>query len=63
MIGIAMILPSRFFFPCLVGSVAGMMADSLLGATLERRGYLGNNLVNLFSTTAAALISFLMIRG
>src|SRR5215471_295635 len=32
----------------------GMLVDSVLGATLEKRGYLNNDFVNLFSTAAAA---------
>jgi uncharacterized protein (TIGR00297 family) len=38
----------------------GMIADSLLGATLERRGILGNNAVNFISTGIAALTGFLL---
>lgn len=38
--------------------VAGMVVDSLLGALLERRGYLNNDVVNLLSTATAALIAF-----
>jgi uncharacterized protein (TIGR00297 family) len=37
----------------------GMLVDSLLGATLERRGYLNNDLVNLFGTSSAVLIAWL----
>lgn len=37
--------------------VAGMLVDSLLGASVERRGYLNNDLVNLLSTAAAACIA------
>lgn len=37
--------------------VAGMLVDSLLGASIERRGYLNNDLVNLLSTAAAACIA------
>jgi uncharacterized protein (TIGR00297 family) len=36
--------------------LAGMLVDSLLGATLERRGYLNNDAVNLLSTAAAAMV-------
>jgi uncharacterized protein (TIGR00297 family) len=43
---------------CVVSAVAGMMADSFLGATLERRRLLGNNAVNFSSTTIAAMIAF-----
>ena len=40
--------------------VAGMLVDSLLGASVERRGYLNNDLVNLLSTAAAAFIGWLV---
>lgn len=36
---------------------AGLLVDSLLGATVERRGWLGNDLVNFSSTLFAALIA------
>jgi uncharacterized protein (TIGR00297 family) len=39
-------------------ATAGMLIDSLLGALLERRGYLNNDLVNFLSTLSAALISW-----
>ena len=38
----------------------GMLVDSLLGATLERRAYLNNDLVNLFSTAAAAGLAWML---
>lgn len=41
---------------------AGMVVDSLLGALLERRGYLNNDVVNLLSTATAAVIAFALIR-
>jgi uncharacterized protein (TIGR00297 family) len=40
----------------------GMLADSLLGATLERRGHLNNDLVNLLGTSSAVLIAWLLMR-
>ena len=43
-------------------AMAGMVVDSLLGALLERRGYMNNDLVNLLSTAAAALIAFALIQ-
>lgn len=39
---------------------AGMLFDSLLGATLERRGLLGNNGVNFVSTVFAADVALLL---
>jgi uncharacterized protein (TIGR00297 family) len=38
----------------LVAGVGGLFFDSLLGATVERRGWIGNDLVNLSSTVFAA---------
>ena len=51
------VLPWRM---CLIAAVAGFLGtivDSLLGATLERRGLLNNNGVNFLSTIAAAGIA------
>jgi uncharacterized membrane protein len=42
--------------------VLGTFIDSLLGATLERRGVIGNNGVNFASTFAAAAIALLLVR-
>ena len=56
---------SMSFAGCLVAfaaGVAGLFFDSLLGATLERKGYLGNDLVNFSSTAFAAALSLLAIR-
>jgi uncharacterized protein (TIGR00297 family) len=43
-----------------LGAIAGSFIDSLLGATLERRGILGNNSVNFISTLSAAVIASLV---
>jgi uncharacterized protein (TIGR00297 family) len=37
--------------------VLGMLVDSLLGALLERRGYMNNDVVNLLSTASAAALA------
>jgi len=50
---------------CLVAftaGIAGLFFDSLLGATLERRGYINNDLVNFSSTAFAAALALLTIR-
>jgi len=41
-------------------AVLGMLLDSLLGATLERRHHIGNNTVNFASTAFAASIALLI---
>jgi uncharacterized protein (TIGR00297 family) len=42
------------FWIATAGGVFGLLFDSLLGATLERRGWLNNDLVNFLSTASAA---------
>jgi uncharacterized protein (TIGR00297 family) len=42
------------------GGVFGLLFDSLLGATLEKRGWLNNDAVNFLSTAAAAAFAFLL---
>jgi uncharacterized protein (TIGR00297 family) len=43
-----------------VAGAGGMIVDSFLGALLEQRGYLNNDLVNLLSTASAAGIAWLL---
>lgn len=45
-----------------VAGVCGLFFDSLLGATVERRGWLGNDLVNFSSTVFAAGVAVLGYR-
>lgn len=40
-----------------VGGVFGLLFDSLLGATLEKRGWLNNDAVNFLSTASAAAVA------
>jgi uncharacterized protein (TIGR00297 family) len=53
--------PPRFAALSLFGGVAGLFFDSLLGATVERRGWLGNDLVNFSSTAFAALTALALL--
>jgi uncharacterized protein (TIGR00297 family) len=57
-----LLLPRWFWLATLAG-FAGMLLDSILGATIERPGRLGNNSVNFisgaFSAFVAILIAFL----
>jgi uncharacterized protein (TIGR00297 family) len=50
-------LPLRNALIAFVAGVAGLFFDSLLGATVERRGWLGNDLVNFASTLFASLVA------
>jgi uncharacterized protein (TIGR00297 family) len=43
------------------GGIFGLFFDSLLGATLERKGWLNNDAVNFLSTLAAALFTLLLM--
>lgn len=51
---------SDHFFVIVISGTIGNITDSLLGATLERRGKIGNNAVNLANTLAAALTAGLL---
>ena len=58
---------SLFTVSC-AGAVFGLFFDSLLGATLERRGWVNNDAVNFLSTGSAAafalgLLAVLAHRG
>jgi len=43
------------------GAVFGLFFDSLLGATLEQRGWLNNDTVNFLSTASAAAFALLLL--
>ena len=45
----------------LLGGVAGLLFDSLLGATVERRGWFGNDLVNFASTLSAVIAALVLL--
>jgi len=55
--GLGGLIPiSRLWIPVAAG-FAGMLFDSLLGATGQRRGWMSNEGVNLFGTIAAAALA------
>jgi uncharacterized protein (TIGR00297 family) len=45
-----------------VAGICGLFFDSLLGATLERRGYIGNDLVNFCSTAFSPTLCLIVLR-
>jgi uncharacterized protein (TIGR00297 family) len=55
------LLPWKWFGIAVGAATAGMIADSFLGAWLERRGVLNNDLVNFLGTMIAAGIVFLLV--
>lgn len=50
-----------FFVISWAGGVFGLFFDSLLGATLERRGWLNNDMVNFLSTASSAGFALIVI--
>ncbi|TFF35634.1 DUF92 domain-containing protein [Mucilaginibacter psychrotolerans] len=49
------------FWVIIIAGTAGNLFDSVLGATLERRGYLKNDAVNFLNTLFAALIAWVLL--
>jgi uncharacterized protein (TIGR00297 family) len=56
----SMHLSARIAGFAMAGAAFGLFFDSLLGAMLERRGWINNDVVNFSSTLAAALMAGLM---
>jgi uncharacterized membrane protein len=46
----------------LAAGAGGLFFDSFLGATMERRGWIGNDLVNFASTLFAAVLAAVCCR-
>lgn len=51
------VFPGKWLAPSILAAILGMISDSLLGATVERKTMLDNNGVNFLSTLLAALVA------
>jgi uncharacterized protein (TIGR00297 family) len=58
--GPALGLHSRAMLHVLAAATAGLFFDSLLGATAERRGWIGNDAVNFASTCFAGVVALFL---
>lgn len=50
------------FLWIVISGFAGNLADSVLGALFERKGWIGNNLVNFLNTAVGAGVCWLLLR-
>ena len=55
------LVPVHFTLAIIYAGVLGSLVDSLIGALLEQRGVLSNDMVNLLSTAAAVGVMWLML--
>jgi uncharacterized protein (TIGR00297 family) len=63
LVGVACgLVPMWLLWAPVVAGVMGMLADSVLGAWLERRRWLNNEQVNLAGTAIAAAIGVVSVR-
>ncbi|RZA03857.1 MAG: DUF92 domain-containing protein [Sphingobacteriaceae bacterium] len=51
---------SKALYIITIAGFLGNIVDSILGATLERKGIIGNNMVNLLNTLTGALVCYIL---
>ena len=54
-------MPTHLLVAIVLAGFLGSLVDSLLGALLERRGWLNNDAVNLLGTATAVGIAWVMV--
>ena len=59
---LANVIPGRLVAPAILAGAVGMIADSYMGAVLERRRLLKNDAVNFLGTVTAVAVAFLFGR-
>jgi uncharacterized protein (TIGR00297 family) len=52
---------NSMFLNIIIAGTAGNIADSILGATLERKGYMNNNEVNFLNTFISVIVCCLLV--
>jgi uncharacterized protein (TIGR00297 family) len=57
---LAGVIPGTWIGLSILAGTAGMIADSYMGALLERRNFLNNDAVNFLGTVTAAAVAFLL---
>jgi uncharacterized membrane protein len=55
------LIPHQWVLPAAAAALLGNFFDSLLGAIIQRRGWLNNSAVNLLSTAAAAGMALMFL--
>jgi uncharacterized protein (TIGR00297 family) len=52
----------NFLLTIILSGTVGNLIDSLLGATFERKGLIGNNVVNFINTLTGAIVCFILVK-
>ena len=56
------LIPANEILAVTLSAIVGTLVDSILGATFERRGLLGNDLVNFACVLSASILVLLLVR-
>jgi uncharacterized protein (TIGR00297 family) len=56
------LIPASLIWVAVAGATVGSLVESVLGATLEKRGFLNNDMLNFINTGIAAFIAVVLVR-